>query len=148
MEQWTNLKIEKVWFDTENIFIQTNDGTEKSHPLKWFPQLCNATNEQLEKFEIGKWGDDIHWEELNEDLSLEGFFTYNKDVIEQQRNEVSRVFNQFPVLNISKFAERTKINRSLLASYICNEKQPGERKKKQIESALHQLGNDLLSVKL
>jgi len=148
MEQWTNLKIEKVWFDNESIFIQTNNGTQKSHPLVWFPELYNATKEQREKFEIGKWGDDIHWEELNEDLSLEGFFTYNKDEIEQQRNEVSRVFKEFPELNISKFAERTKINRSLLASYICNEKKPGERKKKQIESALHQLGKDLLSVKL
>jgi len=148
MEKWTDLKIVKVWFDTENIFIQTNDGTLKSHPLRWFPSLWNATAEQREKFEIGKWGDDIHWEELNEDLSLEGFFTFNKDEIENQRNEVSRVFNQFPVLNISKFAEKNKINRSLLASYVCNEKKPGIKKKKQIELALHQLGNELLSVKL
>jgi hypothetical protein len=148
MEQWTNLKIEKVWFDKDTIFIKTNDGTTKSHPLKWFPSLWNATEEQRENFVIGKWGDDIHWEELNEDLSLEGFFTYNKEVIEQQRNEVSRVFHQFPILNVSKFAESTKINRSLLASYLCNEKKPGAKKKKQIESALHQLGKDLLSVKL
>jgi len=120
MVQLTNLEIEKVWFDDENIYIQTNDGTQKSHPLRWFPALWNATNEQREKFVIGKWKDDIHWEELNEDLSLEGFFTFNKDEIKKEENEVSRVFNQFPVINVSKFAERTKINRSLLSSYRCD----------------------------
>jgi hypothetical protein len=148
METWTDLKIEKVWFDDDNIYIQTNDGTQKSHSLRWFPSLWNATVEQRESFVIGEWGDDIHWEELNEDLSLEGFFNYNNDTIENQRNDVSKVFNRFPELNISKFAEKSKINRSLLASYICNEKKPGRKRMKQIEDALHQLGNDLLSVKL
>ena len=29
--------------------------------------------------------DSIHWPELDEDLSLEGFYTYNKDEIEKQK---------------------------------------------------------------
>ncbi len=148
MEKQSNLKIEKVWFDDENIYILTNDGTKKNHPLRWFDRLWNATTEQREHFEIGSWGDSIHWEELNEDLSLEGFYTYNKDEIEKQRNEVSRVFSQFPEINITRFAEQVKINRSLLASYVCNEKKPGIKSRKQIEAALHQLGKDLLAVKL
>jgi hypothetical protein len=148
MEKQSNLKIEKVWFDDENIYILTNDGTQKNHPLRWFDRLWNATKEQREHFEIGNWGDSIHWEELNEDLSLEGFYTYNKDEIEKQQNEVSRVFSQFPEINITRFAEQVKINRSLLASYVCNEKKPGIKSRKQIEAALHQLGKDLLAVKL
>lgn len=148
MEALNNLKIEKVWFDTENIFILTNFGTQKSHPLRWFSRLMNATPEQRNNFELSKWRDSIHWPELDEDLSLEGFYTYNKDEIEKQKNEVSRVFNDFPVINVSKFAERAKINRSLLASYVCNEKKPGARNKKHIETALHKLGEELLSVKL
>lgn len=143
-----NLKIEKVWFDTYTIFIQTTDGTQKSHPLRWFDRLWNATKEQREKYEIGPLGDSIHWEDLDEDLSLEGFYTYNKDEIEKQRNEVSVVFSQFPAINITKFAEQVKINRSLLASYVCNEKKPGAKNKKQIERALHQLGKQLMAVKL
>ena len=58
------------------------------------------------------------------------------------------MFRQFPAINISRFAEQVKINRSLLASYVCNEKKPGIKNKKQIEAALHQLGKDLLAVKL
>ena len=148
MEKQNNLKIEKVWFDDENIFILTNDGTQKSHPLRWFSRLWNATPEQRERYELSKWHDSIHWPELDEDLSLEGFYTYNKDDIKKQENEVSRVFSKFPVINVSKFAERAKINRSLLASYLCNEKRPGAKNRKNIETALHQLGEELLSVKL
>lgn len=148
MDKQKDLKIEKVRFDAEYIYVLLNDGTEKSHPLRWFDRLWNATQEQREKYEIGPWGDDIHWEELDEDLSLEGFYTYNKDSIEKQKNEVSRVFSQFPVINITKFAEQIHINRSLLASYVCNEKKPGAKNKKQIETALHQLGKELMAVKL
>lgn len=97
---------------------------------------------------LSSWADSIHWPELDEDLSLEGFYTFNKNEIEKQDNEVARVFSQSPAINITKFAERVKINQSLLASYVCNEKKPGSKNKKQIEDALHQLGKDLLAVKL
>ncbi len=148
MEKQSNLRIEKVWFDAENIYILTNDGSQKSHPLRWFDRLWNATPEQREEYKLGSCGDSIHWPKLDEDLSLEGFYTYNKDEIEKQQNVVSRVFSQFPAINITRFAEQVKINRSLLASYICNEKKPGIKNRKQIEAALHQLGKDLLAVKL
>lgn len=148
MEKQNDLKIEKVWFDDENIYILTSDGTQKSHPLRWFDRLWNATPEQREQYELSKWHDSIHWLELDEDLSLEGFYTFNKDEIEKQGNEVARIFVKFPDLNVSKVAERAKINRSLLASYVCNEKKPGHRNRKQIEKALHELGKELLSVKL
>jgi len=60
----------------------------------------------------------------------------------------SLVFSQFPAINITKFAEQVKINRSLLASYVCNEMKPGAKNKKQIEKALRQLGKQLMAVKL
>jgi len=119
MEKQYNLKIEKVWFDEENIYILTSDGTQKSHPLRWFDRLWNATPEQRSKYEPGSWSDSIHWPELDEDLSLESFYTYNRDEIEIQENGVSREFSQFPSINITRFAERVKINRSLLASQVC-----------------------------
>jgi len=49
-------------------------------PLEWFPRLKNATITQLEQFEL--WSDNswIHWEVLGEDLSVEGFFKFRKDL--------------------------------------------------------------------
>ena len=49
-------------------------------PLKWFKRLENAKKEALEQFELWDEGSWIHWEILGEDLSVEGFFTFNKEL--------------------------------------------------------------------
>lgn len=66
----------KVWFDNENIFVQLNDNRIIGAPVKLYPRLDKATLEQRNKYELwneGKW---IHWEELDEDLSIEGFLKF------------------------------------------------------------------------
>ena len=73
------MKIEKVWFDATHIFIKTIDGIEKSMLLSWFPKLENAEAQQQKNFELSPFG--IHWEELDEDLSFEGFFKFRKEHI-------------------------------------------------------------------
>jgi len=70
------IEVKKVWFQDDSIFIQTTAGEKRSHPLKWFPRLLNASKEERESFELSAFG--IHWEKLDEDLSFEGFFTYCK----------------------------------------------------------------------
>jgi hypothetical protein len=40
--------------------------------------LANASQQQRENFEIGPTADSLHWEELDEDLSLESFFDFNR----------------------------------------------------------------------
>ena len=76
------MKIEKVWFDATHIFIKTIYGIEKSMLLSWFPKLENAAEQQQNNFELSPFG--IHWEELDEDLSFEGFFKFRKEHIESK----------------------------------------------------------------
>jgi len=76
------MKIEKVWFDATHIFIKTIDGIEKSMLLSWFPKLENAEEQQQNNFELSPFG--IHWEELDEDLSFEGFFKFRKEHTESK----------------------------------------------------------------
>jgi hypothetical protein len=71
------IEVKKVWFDGDNIFIQTVSGEERSHPLKWFPRLLNASGDERESYEFSPFG--IHWEKLDEDLSFEGFFSFCKE---------------------------------------------------------------------
>ncbi|QMU63831.1 MAG: DUF2442 domain-containing protein [Flavobacteriaceae bacterium] len=52
-----------------NVFLE--DGRELSVPLEWFPKLRNATIEQLKKWRFIGNGEGIHWEELDEDISVE-----------------------------------------------------------------------------
>jgi hypothetical protein len=59
-----------VWFDSEMMHIRLLDSREISIPLEWFPKLREATVEQKLRWRfIGK-GVGIHWEELDEDISV------------------------------------------------------------------------------
>ena len=68
------MKIKKMWFEDEYIFFRTDTEHIIGNPLKWFPRLQQATSKQRENYEI--YDEGIHWSELDEDLSLKGFFTY------------------------------------------------------------------------
>lgn len=70
------MEINEVWFQEDRIFIRTASGEERSMLLEWFPRLNNASQAEREQFELSAFG--IHWPELDEDLSFEGFFTYIK----------------------------------------------------------------------
>ncbi len=67
------LAITKVWFDAGMICVHLNNGQDYRKPISLYPNLRKGSPKQMEKYELwdnGKW---IHWEELNEDLSLDGF---------------------------------------------------------------------------
>ena len=47
------------------------DGREVSLPLAWFPRLLNATQEQRRNWRLIGGGIGIHWESVDEDISVE-----------------------------------------------------------------------------
>lgn len=65
-----DVSIKSAKFDPYNIWLQLSDGRTLGVPLSYFPTLEKAGVGQLEKFELSPRG--IHWDELDEDLSLEG----------------------------------------------------------------------------
>jgi hypothetical protein len=68
----------QVWFDDDNIWLGLEDGRQVSAPLAFYPRLLNATKEQRENYEFIGPGIGIHWEDLDEDLSVEGMFWAEK----------------------------------------------------------------------
>ncbi len=71
------ITVSKIWFEDEKIFVELNDGRIVGVPMCWYPKLKNATPQQRSEFELWEQGKWIHWEELDEDLSAEGFLKYN-----------------------------------------------------------------------
>lgn len=61
-----------VRFDADIMCVQLFDGREISVPLEWFPTLRDATDEQRNNWRLIGKGVGIHWEDLDEDLSVEG----------------------------------------------------------------------------
>ena len=79
-KKYTDMKIVRVWFDDENLFVQIDTGHIIGNPLNWFARLKNATAEERNKFEIGPMGESIHWEEIDEDISLESLFDFKREL--------------------------------------------------------------------
>ena len=135
--------ISKVWFDNDRIFIATDEAKTYSRPLEAFPVLKDATVEERNAFTIGRFGDDIRWEGLDEDIHISSFFETTEPVYD---NEVGLLFHQFPQLNVSEMARYIGINKSLLAKYIYGIKRPTPERMQQIKSAMHILGQQLMAV--
>lgn len=70
----------KIWFDNENMWVALTDGRQLSIPLLYFPRLLNATPEQRSNYELSGGGTGIHWEEIDEDISVPGLILGNKDL--------------------------------------------------------------------
>lgn len=61
-----------VWFDDIKMYVILEDGRELSLPIGWFPFLRDATNEQRANWRFIGDGEGMHWEELDEDILIEG----------------------------------------------------------------------------
>ena len=75
------ISIQAIWFQDDRIFIRTTSGEERSMPLEWFHRLCNASLAERERFELSAFG--IHWPDLDEDLSFEGFIRIQNNLVEE-----------------------------------------------------------------
>lgn len=57
-------------------------------------------------------------------------------------------FDRYDFLNVSSIASKAKINRSLLSQYIAGVKHPSTRQAKKVETAVHQLAEEMNKVSL
>ena len=133
-----NIVVEKVWLTDTAIWIRTADGREACEKFAEFPRLRFATPEQRAGFTLGR--DGIHWDEINEDLSFEGFFTG------KPRNPLYDVFIAHPELNASAIARRLGISQSLFAQYVSGTKKPSKERLENILQAIHEIGRELISI--
>ena len=61
-----------VAFEQHQFFVSLPDGRVITAPLEWFPALRDATSAQRENWRLIGGGVGIHWEDLDEDISVEG----------------------------------------------------------------------------
>ncbi|MDR3142735.1 MAG: DUF2442 domain-containing protein [Tannerellaceae bacterium] len=135
----TELKIKKLWFDDNKIFVLTDDDRELWQSLLWYRQLLNATDEQRNHYTMSYSG--IHWPDVDEDVSFESFFYDDPEPV-----GISRFFHTHPELNASAVARRMGIQQSLLAAYIRGTKKPSKERENEIMNTINQIGKELLSV--
>ena len=132
------MKIEKIWLTDTAVWIRTDDGQEACELFADYPRLKDASLDQLVNYDLDDFG--IHWEELDEDLSFEGFFD------KQEPTPLYKLFMSHPELNVSALARRMGISQSLMAQYISGKKKASKARLNLIFDTIHEVGRELVAV--
>ena len=132
-------KIVKIWFDREWLYGLGDDGKTYRQSLLWYKRLMKGSPDERGRYEFSTIG--IHWPALGEDVSFESF-TYD----EAEPSGLQRFFLTHPEINLAGFAARAGINATLLRNYINGFKKASPEREQEILSAVHRLGEELLSV--
>jgi hypothetical protein len=83
-----NISAKSVRFDGESMWVELSDGRTLRVSFAWFLRLLFATPEQRQRVEIEGLG--LHWEELNEDISVSGLLAERRDMTRWGRRERKR----------------------------------------------------------
>ena len=54
------------------LIVELTDGRSISVPLAWYPRLVHGTSGERSNWRLIGEGQGIHWEDLDEDISVEG----------------------------------------------------------------------------
>ena len=65
-------KAENVKLSEDTLSVDLSDGRTISVPLEWFPRLVAATPKERKNWRLIGNGNGIHWNDLDEDISVEG----------------------------------------------------------------------------
>lgn len=66
-----DLRIHRVSFPSESMTVEFSDGRMVSVPLSYFPRLQSASPAEREQWQLIGRGLGVHWEPVDEDLSVE-----------------------------------------------------------------------------
>lgn len=67
-------------FDDYTMWVELTDGRTLGVPLAWFPRLLHATPAQRNDYRISVNGNGLHWEEIDEDISIAGLLAGRGDM--------------------------------------------------------------------
>lgn len=80
-EEGIRIKEIDVHADLDMLLVILNTGSVLQEKLSDHPRLRSANPESLKKYRLIGKGTGVHWEDLDEDLSLKGFL---KDAVRKQ----------------------------------------------------------------
>ncbi|AUX71569.1 DUF2442 domain-containing protein [Erwinia amylovora] len=72
------ISAKNVRFDQTTMWVELSDGRVMGVPLAWFPRLLNASVKERSDYELSQRG--IHWDALDEDISVDGLLAGRGDV--------------------------------------------------------------------
>jgi hypothetical protein len=70
-----NIELPNIHFvrtTEDTLTVELDDGRTLSVPIAWYPRLQHATPEEKENWRLIGGGQGIHWESIDEDISIQG----------------------------------------------------------------------------
>jgi len=64
--------IVKAAVTSDSLIVEMNDGRSLSAPLAWFPRLFHSSPGERKKWRLIADGVGVHWEDIDEDISIDG----------------------------------------------------------------------------
>ena len=61
-----------VLLTDDTLSVDLSDGRSISVPIAWFPRLLHSTEQERNNWRLIGKGQGIHWEDIDEDISIEG----------------------------------------------------------------------------
>ena len=61
-----------VLLTDDTLSVDLSDGRSISVPIAWFPRLLHSTEQERNNWRLIGRGQGIHWEDIDEDISIEG----------------------------------------------------------------------------
>lgn len=63
---------EDITVSDDTLSVDLSDGRSISVPLAWYPRLLHASSAERKRWRLIGRGLGIHWDDLDEDISIEG----------------------------------------------------------------------------
>jgi hypothetical protein len=79
ISQNKTVRAKKVTFQEDRLYVLLSDEREISVPLSWFPRLQEASSKDRGKWRLIGQGSGIHWEAIDEDISVAGLLGWPED---------------------------------------------------------------------
>lgn len=86
----TSARAKAVRFDDHSMWVDLDDGRTLGVPLAWFPRLLHGSPAERAKVSISPSG--LHWETLDEDISIAGILACRGDMTRARSSDWRRMW--------------------------------------------------------
>ncbi len=73
-----------VIMSQQTMGVELDDGRMVSIPLSWYPRLYHASEKERNNYRLIANGSGIHWEDLDEDISIESIIAGHRSQESQE----------------------------------------------------------------
>jgi hypothetical protein len=89
-----------VLLTDDTLSVDLSDGRSISVPIAWFPRLLHSTEQERNNWRLIGRGQGIHWEDLDEDISIESLLALRSGNLFKWSEQIKEIFHSIKMINL------------------------------------------------